>query len=84
MDELLIGAKIKWVGDRIATLATIAPRHIGRVVKFEYFDTDVSSYDYISVMGTLESYAGQVIGVSGEYYDWSRVGDFTVFRKELA
>jgi hypothetical protein len=65
MDELLVGARIKWIGDRINALASVAPRHIGRVTRFEYFDTEEASYSYVSVMGTLDGYTGNEIVVSG-------------------
>jgi len=79
ISELLIGARVKWVSDRIK-IAEIQPRHIGRVVSFTYFSEGGDE----SVMGILNGYVGSSITVNGEDFDYGQMADLRVFRSELA
>ena len=83
--DLILGAKVKWVGDRIGVLADLAPRHIGRVATFDFFLTD-NADDYSSnpVIGTFGGRAGDDVLVGGEWYPWSRISDLRIFRSEIA
>lgn len=81
LDDILIGAKVKWVADRINALATIQPRHIGRVTTFTHV---LNADDYSSVMGRLDGYSGNELIVSGEVYGYGQVADLKIWRQELA
>lgn len=82
--ELLIGRRIKWVADRIKTLADLQPRHIGRVVTFTvFYNDDPTDYNTYDVIGTLEGRSDDILLVSGIEYQWHRVADVKIHRSEL-
>lgn len=85
VDAVLGGLlRFGWVSDHLHTLADISPRHVGRVVSFEYAPTaNPDNYDYERVMGTLEGVHGTKVLVSGGDYDWSKVSNMKVWRSEV-
>lgn len=83
-DDLLVGAKVNWIGDRVRSMADIRPRHIGRVCSFTYFVGLHPDDNYMDVMGTFDGYTGTDLLVSGELYNWGQVADFRIYRKVLA
>lgn len=84
-DAVLGGlTRFAWVSDHLHTLADISPRHVGRVVTFEYAPTpDPERYDFDRVMGTLEGVHGGTVLVSGADYDWARISNMKVWRSEV-
>lgn len=74
-----MGVAIGWVGDRLR-LQDIKPRHIGRVVTFDYA---LSDEDVRYVIGTLEGASGLVIIVSGDTYRYDLVQDLKVWRRAV-
>ncbi len=85
MDDLLIGAKVKWTAERVKTISGIFPRHIGRIVQFDYYrNDDPTDYSHDPVMGSLDGYLGDALIVSGDEFKWNRVADLKIYRKELA
>lgn len=81
--ELLLGAKVKWSHDKIKTLAQIQPRHLGRIAKFEYFESDEDDYNSVMVMGRFDGVSGDNIIIANADYRWGRVADLTIWRSEL-
>lgn len=83
-EDLFVGAKVEWIGDRVRTIADIKPRHIGRVCTFTHFwGSDPDASEYADVMGTLEGYNGSEIIVSGDAYVWGQMADFKIYRSRL-
>lgn len=83
--DLLIGAKVKWVYDRVKLLAETQPRHIGRVCSFTFYTTeDSNNYDSYDVIGTFEGHAGKSVQCNGIEYPWARISDLKIYRSELA
>jgi hypothetical protein len=74
-----MGVPLGWIGDRLR-LQDIKPRHIGRVVTFDYALTDT---DIRYVIGTLEGAAGEVIYVSGDSWRYDHVQDLKVWRRAI-
>ena len=89
MDSLdgILGTLVKfeWVADRMTTLATIQPRHIGRVVTFDLYESAVDAENYVSerVIGTLEGADSKQILVSGDWYPFTRVANLKSYRREI-
>lgn len=89
MDSLdgILGTLVKfeWIGDRVTTLATIQPRHIGRVVTFDLYESAVDAENYASerVIGTLEGADGSQVLVSGDWYLWAKVANLKSYRREI-
>lgn len=82
--EALVGARIDWVSDKLSP-RECKPRHIGRVVTFEYFlSEDPDIYDSVQVIGTLESFVGNDALVSGEIYDYGNMKNPKIWRAKLA
>lgn len=85
--DTLLGAvaKVEWVADRLPTLASIQPRHIGRICSFDYFKsaTDPEDYDSVYVLGTLDGVSGQNLLISGDIYFYARVSNLKSYRKEI-
>lgn len=77
--------KVEWIADRLPTLATIQPRHIGRIVSFDHFEsaTDPANYGSIHVLGELEGIAGNELCVSGVWYEYEKVSSLKSYRKEI-
>lgn len=84
--ELLVGSKVKWVSDRITSLAAIQPRHIGRVISFEYFldPNNVDNYTSKQVMGLLSGYSGDSLSVDSIDYRFDSVSNVKIWRREVA
>ena len=82
--DLLAGARIEWLSDRLDYKGT-KPRHLGRPVSFEYFDTtNPENYDSINVLGILEGVAGTNLIVSGDTYEIDRVSNLKIWRRKVA
>lgn len=84
--ELLVGTKVKWTGDRITQLSAIQPRHIGRVISFEFFvdPNNLDNYTSKSVMGALAGYSGDSLSVDGIDYRFDSVANVKIWRREAA
>lgn len=79
-----LGVKLSWVPDRVPVLADFKPRHIGRVVAFDYFTTsDPEDYSSDAVLGTLEGVVGDELVVAGDTFSWSRISNLKIWRKEI-
>jgi hypothetical protein len=74
-----MGVAIGWVGDRLR-LQDIKPRHIGRVVTFDYLSHDDV---FVYVIGTLEGAAGNDVFIGGEVYKYSDIQDLKVWRRAV-
>lgn len=85
--DTVLGAltRSEWVGDRLTTLAAIQPRHIGRVVTFDLYESavDADNYAVERVIGTLEGADGSQVLVSGDWYSWARIANLKSYRREI-
>lgn len=78
LDSLL---RFEWVADRILALNDIAPRHIGRVVTFNYAETpDPNNYQTYRVIGVLEGAIGVNLVVAGDEFLWTQIDNLKVWR----
>ena len=85
--DSVLGAltRSEWVGDRITTLATIQPRHIGRIVTFDvYADPEnLDDYDTSRTIGVLERAGGSGIYVAGTWFLWTEIANLKCYRREV-
>ena len=77
-DLLSLMAPIEWVGDRLL-LADIKPRHIGRVVTFDW----IYEGEVRRVIGTLVGAEGDEFNVNGMLYSYEEMQNIKIWRRVI-
>lgn len=73
--------RFEWVADRILALNDISPRHVGRIVTFNYAESDdPNNYQTYRVIGTLEGAVGNNLFVAGDEFLWTQIDNLKVWR----
>lgn len=83
METLAHLVPITWIPDRLAP-QDAKPRHLGRPITFFYYDsTNEDDHRGVDVLGILEGVAGSTFIVSGAEYEWERMSQTRVWRREV-
>lgn len=80
-DLLALLTPIEWVGDRLL-LADVKPRHIGRVITFDYL-WGSGPTDYSRVTGTLEAVIDDTFAVGGSEFNYNDMQNIKIWRRVI-